>query len=69
MRSHRLLVALALTLAVAMLAATNAHGVIPVGQHANAFTKNQLAGTSAGPAVSLSDYGKQVKILFILGFS
>ena len=54
---------------VAMLAiAPPVHAVIGVGQPANAFTKNSLIGSSSGPALSLSDYGRQVKILFVLGY-
>jgi hypothetical protein len=64
----RLTVVVALCLGAALLAAAPARAVVSVGQAANAFTKDSLAGNSAGAAVSLSDYGQRVKILFILGY-
>jgi hypothetical protein len=55
-------------IALALVAAPNARAVVSVGETAPDFTKSRLVGTSEGPPVSLSDYGHQVKILFILGF-
>jgi hypothetical protein len=62
---RRVSLALALSLAIA----APAHAVISVGQPANPFTKNSLVGSSSGPAISLSDYPAEVKILFVLGFN
>ncbi len=59
----------AAVLALAVIPAAPARAVIPVGQPANPFTKDTLVGTSVGPAVSLSDYHGQVKLLFVLGYN
>jgi hypothetical protein len=64
----RLPTRLVLCLAALLAAPAPARAVISVGQTANAFTKNSLVGSAAGPAISLSDYGRQVKILFVLGY-
>lgn len=67
MRRHATLASLALAALLAL--AAPAHAVISVGQPANPFTKNKVMGNAVGPAVSLSDYPAQVKILFVLGFN
>jgi hypothetical protein len=67
MRTRGTVVAFALGLGLS-LAATSARAVISVGETAPDFTKLRLVGTAEGPPVSLSDYGHEVKILFILGF-
>ena len=69
MHRHRLLIAVAFIVICMLFASASALAVIPVGQPANPFTKNELVGTSTGPAVSLSSYSSQVKILFVLGWS
>ncbi len=58
----------AVVAATLLAAAPSARAVISVGDPAIDFTKNELSGTSVGPAVSLTDYAGQVKILFVLGF-
>jgi len=65
MRSRALV---ALCVVGALATASPGRAVISVGQPANAFTKDSLLASTAGAAVSLSDYGKRVKILFLLGF-
>ena len=64
MRTRWMILALALGLA----SARRADAVISVGETAPDFTKSRLVGSAEGPPLSLSDYGHQVKILFILGF-
>ncbi len=64
MRTRWTIVALVLGLTLA----TRAGAVISVGETAPDFTKLRLVGGAEGPPVSLSDYGHQVKILFILGY-
>ena len=68
MRIRGTVVALALVLGLSF-AASSARAVISVGETAPDFTKLRLVGTSEGPPISLSDYGHQVKILFILGYN
>jgi hypothetical protein len=60
------------TLAIAalalLLAPAAARSTTSVGDPAFDFTKNQLVGTSVGPAWTLSDQHGQVVVLFVLGF-
>jgi hypothetical protein len=60
------------TLAIAalalLLAPATARGTNSVGQPAFDFTKNQLVGTSVGPAWTLSDHRGTVVVLFVLGY-
>ena len=68
MRTPGTVVALALLLGLSLVA-SSARAVISVGETAPDFTKLRLVGTSEGPPLSLSDYGHQVKILFLLGYN
>ncbi len=59
-----------LLLAPLLAAAPPARAAIQIGQKGPNFTKNELVGSSAGPAVSLYDYAdRRVIILFLLGYS